>query len=91
MWWIGNFNRQNARLRQHSAGFGSIWQQDQARLGTLGRPQSVPDLPQNPTAGATQAARFASTTSQNSPATSAPPKRATSRMPVGEVTLISVM
>ena len=37
-----------------------------------------------------QPATFASTASQNSAAMSAPPKRFTSRMPVGEVTLISV-
>ena len=38
-----------------------------------------------------QGHRFASTASQNRAAMSAPPKRLTSRMPVGEVTLISVM
>jgi hypothetical protein len=35
--------------------------------------------------------RFASTASQNSAAMSVPPNRFTSRTPVGEVTLISVM
>ena len=37
-----------------------------------------------------QAGTFASTASQNSAAMSGPPKRFTSRMPVGDVTLISV-
>ena len=76
------------------ASTSKIWQHLAAGKGPLSlsrAPLSSPGPAHTPTAGATQAARFASTTSQNSPATSAPPKRATSRMPVGEVTLISVM